>query len=209
MLRELAGLQAAIFDSNVTAVSLYTGDINLADRHGHTPLRMALMPMRAGCTLQHRLAVLDALSKKANFHVDEPSVYFTALTWAAHDDRLDVSVLRWLIETGGADVNGADELGSFAIHRAVESGVKSDDTRKIEYLLSLEHLDARVRDGAGCTAFDIALRYEKTWGPAFRDLSETLESRVRVRCLAAGGVVLRGNASVCVRVCACACVCRR
>jgi hypothetical protein len=205
----MQGLRTAIWTCDVDAIRKYTGDINLPDRHGHTPLRMALLPMRGGSTLEQRLAVLNALSTKANFRVDEPCGYFTALTWTAHDDRLDVSVLRWLIETGGADVNGADELGSFAIHRAVESGVKSDDTRKIEYLLSLEHLDARVRDGAGCTAFDIALRYEKTWGPAFRDLSETLESRVRVRCLAAGGVVLRGNASVCVRVCACACVCRR
>jgi hypothetical protein len=179
MLRELAGLQAAIFDSNVTAVSLYTGDINLADRHGHTPLRMALMPMRAGCTLQHRLAVLDALSKKANFHVDEPSVYFTALTWAAHDDRLDVAVLRWLIETGGADVNGADELGSYAIHRAVESGVKSGDTRKIEYLLSLPHLDASVRDDVEETALEIALRlHGSRWDAAARRVSEALEVKV-------------------------------
>jgi hypothetical protein len=182
MLRELVGLQAAILNCDVAAIESYTGDINLADRHGHSPLRMALMPMRAGCMLEHRLAALDALSKKAGFHVDEPSVYFTALTWAAHDDRLDVAVLRWLIETGGADVNGADELGCYAIHRAVESGVKSGDTRKIEYLLSLPHLDVGVRDGVDETASDIALRFHSSrWDAAARRVSEALEVKVRHR----------------------------
>jgi hypothetical protein len=176
---ELESLRVAIRECDVDVIHMYAGDVNEPDLGGLTPLCMALLPMRAGCTLEHRLAVLDALSHKANFRVDQPSMHFTAVTWAAHDDRLDVAVLRWLIETGGADVNVADELGSYAIHRAVESGLKSGDTRKIEYLLSLPHLDVCVRDGAEETAFDIALRfYDTIYDAAARRVSEALEVKV-------------------------------
>jgi ankyrin repeat protein len=177
---ELASLRDAIVKCDLQLLWLYAGDVNEPDLGGLTPLRMALLPMRAGCTLQHRLAVLDALSHKANFNIDKPSQRFTALTWAALDDPLKVDVLRWLVETGGADVNCADEHGSYAIHRAVESGLKSGDTRKIEYLLSLPHLDVRVRDSRAETALDIALRFHGSrWDAAARRVSEALQVKVR------------------------------
>ncbi len=149
----LAQLRAAIWHGDRAAVEAYTGDINAADRHGHTPLRMALMPLR---NPHARPAVLEAIAAKAGFKVDQPSHFFTAATWAAYDDRLTVDVLRWLV-TVGADVNKCDELGSFPIHRALESGLKSGATSKIDYLLSLERLDVTARDAMGSLPIDVVV----------------------------------------------------
>jgi hypothetical protein len=176
-------LRNAIRDCDTGWIRQYTGDINERDCFGYTPLRLALLPMRATCTLDQRLAVLGALLKKANFDIDKPCDGFTAVTWASYDSGLEVEVLRWLVDTGGADVNVADESGSFGIHRAVESGVVSGDTRKIEYLLSLAQLDVSVRNSVGDSVLDIVRRFFETlYDKTARRVAEWLETHLTVRC---------------------------
>jgi hypothetical protein len=148
-------LHSAIQSRDVEAIQQFMGDINRPLIDGLTPLMLALRPMRSHCTTHQRLEVLRALASKANFLVDEPCGGYTAVTWAACDHRLDVDILQWLIKDAGADVNAPDEWGSFAIHGAVESAIRTDITRKVLYLLSLEQLDLHLRDRAGHTALDV------------------------------------------------------
>ncbi len=161
-----------------------TVDVNLPDSSGFTPLMMALLPMRPGCTLERRLAVLRELSCKTQFDVNAPSCGFTATTWAAFDGRLELDVLKWLVEEARADVNRQDELGSFALHRAVESGLRRGSTEKISYLLACEKLDCWLRDRSGQLALDIALNLRGVVrDEVARTVVNALDSKVRTRAL--------------------------
>jgi hypothetical protein len=137
---------------DISAVLEYDADINEPDVVGHTAVRHALMKFD-GVTDGQRICMLEALlTKGANFLQGWKE--FTAVGWAAHEPRLSVAVLRWLVEMAGVDVNEVDRTG--APHVPIQHAVCAGSRDKVEYLMRLPQLDVDVRAFGGETLLDFA-----------------------------------------------------